>query len=79
MHKCKTSAPESAHAMLPVFAPPPPPACALPPHVVRARRPHTHAHPRLHASCVFTGSDIALLCIWGLYMLQLVHAALEEF
>ena len=54
------------------------PACGLSvslrPHTARARP----LPPRLHAFRAFTGSDIALLCIWGLYMLQLVHAALEE-
>ena len=54
------------------------PACSL----SVSLRPHTaHARPlppRLHAFRAFTGGDIALLCIWGLYVLQLVHAALEE-
>ena len=54
------------------------PACGLSvslrPHTTHARRPP----PRLHAFRAFTGADVALLCIWGLYVLQLVHAALEE-
>jgi hypothetical protein len=54
------------------------PACGLSvslrQHALRTRAPPL----RLHAFRVFTGSDIALLCIWGLYMLLLVHAALEE-
>ena len=47
---------------------------SLRPHTAHARR----APPRLHAFRAFTGADVALLCIWGLYVLQLVHAALEE-
>lgn len=54
------------------------PACGLSvslrAHAMRTRAPP----PRLHAFRAFTGADAALLCIWGLYMLQLVHAALEE-
>lgn len=54
------------------------PACGL----SVSLRPHakrTHAAPpRLHGFRAFTGSDVALLCIWGLYMLHLVHAALGE-
>lgn len=75
MREYKTGAPEPVHAMLPACVRLNLAACPLRPHAVLARTPH----PRLHTPRAFTGSDIALLFIWGLYMLQLVHAALEEF
>jgi hypothetical protein len=54
------------------------PACGLSVSLRPRAKRTLAAAPRLHAFRVFTCVDIALLCIWGLYMLQLVHAALEK-
>ena len=33
--------------------------------------------PGVHGVPLSTGWDIPLLCMWGLYMLQILHAALQ--
>lgn len=51
-----------------------PPGLPAPAHTLTVSA-HPHA---VHESALFSGLDVALLCIWGLYMLVLVHAALCE-